>query len=239
MRRAQLSQAQNRHENEKEKITRMPEICNMVPRNQSKERPPISQYLVNTFTWFSFQPPFLTYLPLLRSSLGEIGEPASNLQTRDRKLDTLGGAFRLNWSTPRRAWFHSSPSRGEKKISHRDNACVPWRSMVYWRREILEGSSLCSFFVGAVFVAILCSIHVEHVETIDWLRLLRSRLNRFLFRGVLYLWQGLSTLIRIPLNSHSLVHRSWHHTGSGKEGIMNRVEREERISILKGYVDDD
>lgn len=96
MRRAQLSQAQNRHENEKEKITRMPEICNMVPRNESKERPPISQYLVNTFTWFSFQPPFLTYLPLLRSSLGEIGEPASNLQTRDRKLDTLGGAFRIN-----------------------------------------------------------------------------------------------------------------------------------------------
>ena len=192
-----------------------------------------------TITCFSFQSPFLTYLPLLRSSLGKIGEPACNLQTWDRKLDTLRGALPIIWSKPQRASFYSIPSRGKKKISHRNNACVPWRSMVYWRREILEGSGLCSFFVGAIFVAIFGSIHVEHVETIDWLRLLRSRLNRFLFRGVLYLWQGLSTLIRIPLNPHSLVHRSWHHTGSGKEGIMNRVEREECISILEGDVDDD
>lgn len=96
MRRAQLSQAQNRHENEKEKMTRMPEKCNIVPRNQSKEKT-IHQSISRKYLHlFSVPAPFLTYLPLLRSSLGQISEPASNLQTRDRKLDTLRGAFRIN-----------------------------------------------------------------------------------------------------------------------------------------------
>lgn len=137
----------------------MPEKFNMVPRKQIKTT--ISQI---SRKYLLLPTPFLAYVPILRSRLGQIANQRV-IKTREGKSDIFEGCRWITEANPR--GLHLTASHSEAKVSHRNNACVPWRSMIQRRREIRKGRGLCSFFVGAVFVAILCSIHVEHVETID------------------------------------------------------------------------
>lgn len=56
---------------------------------------------------------------------------------------------------------------------------------------------------------------------------------------MLYLGERLSAFVGIPLDSHSLVNCSRHHTSPSKERVVDRIEGKVRILILERNIDDD
>ena len=50
--------------------------------------------------------------------------------------------------------------------------------------------------------------------------------------------QRLRAFVRIPFDFHAFVCASRHHAGSGKERVVDRVERDVGVAMLEGNADD-
>lgn len=106
------------------------------------------------------------------------------------------------------------------------------------RWEIREHRGFVTLLLGVVFGI---AIHVKHLKTVlhGTGPFRTARYCVFFLRNVLHLRRGLTTLIWIPLDPHTLVNGARHHTGPCEQGVVNGVELQVSITVLKRYFDDD
>ena len=104
-----------------------------------------------------------------------------------------------------------------------DRTGIPGGASVYC--QCCEPSKNRSIVSPVLFWAILSTVYVKHLETIDHgLRVFRRLLCVFFLRRQLYLWKRLSTFVWIPLDSHTLVGSSWHHAGARKQRVVDGIQ---------------
>ena len=102
---------------------------------------------------------------------------------------------------------------------------VPGGTVSHWRKARKSGRNVDGILVRGLVSTIFRAVHVQHLKAIgDRVRLFPRSLGGLLSRKEWRLQQGLRALVGIPFNPHSLVHRSGHHTGARKQGVVNRVQ---------------
>ena len=55
---------------------------------------------------------------------------------------------------------------------------------------------------------------------------------------MLRFWQRLGAFVEIPFDFHAFVCPSRHHAGSGKERVVDGIERDVGVAMLEGDADD-